>query len=169
MFQSALGRSVAILNSDFLALVLVKDRHIVWGNRAFHEAFGYDADELINQPTRRLFPDEQSWSAFGLAAYAAINQDGCYHTELAQMRKDGRIGWFEFSVSRLDGQPDVYVATIIDRTSRREAMQQLALQADILAAISDAVNVVSTDGIIRYTNRACETMFGYGAGELLGR
>ncbi|MBL8485449.1 MAG: PAS domain S-box protein, partial [Rhodocyclaceae bacterium] len=47
--------------------------------------------------------------------------------------------------------------------------QQLALQADILAAISDAVNVVSTDGIIRYTNRACETMFGYGAGELLGR
>lgn len=45
----------------------------------------------------------------------------------------------------------------------------LPIQSEILAGIRDGVNVVSSDGIIRYTNAAFDAMFGYVPGELIGK
>ncbi|MBL8472003.1 MAG: PAS domain S-box protein [Rhodocyclaceae bacterium] len=169
MFRSALGRSEAILNSEFVALAVVKDRAIIWGNRAFHQTFGYEPDELISQPTCNLFPDELSHVAFERAANAAIDESGRFHAELRLQRKSGDLGWFDLNMSRLDGSEHTFVATLVDRTESRQAVEKLALQVEILSAITDAVNVVSADGIIRFTNRACDAMFGYAEGELVGR
>ena len=51
-------------------------------------------------------------------------------------------------------------------TLNSHSLQQLEV---LLSAIGDGVNVVSTDGILRYTNRAFNDMFGYAEGELIGQ
>ncbi len=169
MLKSAIGQSAALLNSEMFALVLVKDRHIVWANQAMHSAFGYELGELIDQPTRIFFPDEESYEAFGKATYAALENGQIHHVEIPLIRKDGISGWFEFNASRLEEYPDTAVVALIDRTQCRQAAEQLAIQADILSAITDGVNVVSLDGIMRYTNSAFDRMFGYGEGEPIGQ
>ena len=57
MDQNLIGESTAILNSNFIAIAMVKDRHILWANAAMHRIYGYEPDELIGQPTRKLFLD----------------------------------------------------------------------------------------------------------------
>lgn len=169
MYDKAIGQSAAILDSDFIALVLVKDRHIVWANSAMQRLFGYQPGELVGQATRDMFLDQESHDAFDLEVSVGIRQSGTHHGEFALKRKDGSTGWFEFSISPLAGQPDTAIGAIIDRTARHESQAQLEIQAGILDSITDGVSIVSTDGIIRYTNAAFDAMFGYAAGELGGQ
>lgn len=169
MMKVAIGSSAAILDSDFVAIVLVKNRRIVWANAAMHKLFGYEPNALADQPTRMFFPDEASYIDFGKKAYCALAEGKPYHGEFEQKRNDGTLGWFEFNLSRLDGHPDTVVGAIVDRTERRKALNQLEIQSGILAAISDGVNIVGPDGTILFTNHAFDAMLGYADGELLGR
>ena len=51
-----------------------------------------------------------------------------------------------------------------------ESQWNLEVQAQILARITDGINIVSAaDGRILYNNPAFEAMFGYGPGELIGQ
>ncbi len=164
-----LGPSDAILNSDFIAVLVVENRRVLVANGAAHRLYGYAPGELIGQSTRIFFPDEASYLAFGKEAYGAVAEGGRFHTEFQQRRKDGSLGWFEFNISPFAGRPGAFVGAIVDRSAQRQALEQLEAQAGILAAIADGVNIVSRDGQVLYTNRAFDTMLGYAPGELLGQ
>src|SRR4051812_2677940 len=43
-----------------------------------------------------------------------------------------------------------------------------SIGADVLDHMSEGVSVFDDDGVIRYTNRAEDAMFGYARGELIG-
>ncbi len=58
---------------------------------------------------------------------------------------------------------------VVDITRRLQQETALAVQAHVLEHIGQGVNYVDESGLIRYTNPAFDTMFGYGAGELIGK
>ena len=89
----------AILNSRVVGFVKIRDRRFVWINAAFADTLGYSQDELIGQPTRVLYLDEQSYVDFGKQAYPVMLSGAIYRTEMQFRRKDGSLGWF-----RLDGE-----------------------------------------------------------------
>lgn len=169
MLEATLGQPSTLLDSDFIALVLVKDRHIVWANKAMHRIFLYSPGELLGQPTRAMFPDQASYEAFGREAYQSIAESGTYAGVIPQKRKDGTTGWYEFSLSCLADNPEIFAGAIADRTAGEQARRQLEFSAGILSAIKDCVSIVSTDGIFRYTNAAFDKMFGYEREELVGQ
>jgi PAS domain S-box-containing protein len=125
MLEKTIGQSAAILNSDFIAIALVKDRHIVWANATMHGIFGYNPDELIGQPTRNLFLDQESYESFGQELSAAIEQNRTYTGTIPQKRKDGTTGNYEFNISCLAGHPEIAVGAIVDRTLSHQIARQL--------------------------------------------
>ncbi len=169
MTDEDLAKAAAIIGSDFLGLVEVRNRTIVWANAAMHRIFGYEDGEMLNQPTRLFFPDEASYRKFADAVYSVVQAGGVYAGETEQRRKDGSLGWFRFNISRCRGGPDAAIGAVIDVTGQKRATQQLQLQAEILGGISDAVSLVSDAGKLLFTNAACDALFGYEPGELLGR
>lgn len=173
MHESHFGLSAAIQNCGFIALVVVRDRRILWANEAMHRLLAYAPGELVGCATRSLFVDDDDYEAFGHRLDAAIRHAQRFQGECQQRRKDGSLGWFEFSISQLEGHPETLIGAVVDRTEQREAVARLSVEASILAGIRDCVVVTSGDGIrdgvILYANTAFEAAFGYAAGELVGQ
>ena len=132
MTDEDLAKAAAIISSDFLGLVEVRDRTIVWANAAMHRIFGYADGELLNKPTRLFFPDEASYLKFADAAYSVVQAGGVYAGETAQRRKDGSLGWFRFNISRCSGGTDAAIGAVIDVTEQKRTTLQLQLQAELL-------------------------------------
>ena len=164
-----LAKAAAIIGSDFLGLVEVRNRTIVWANAAMHRIFGYADGELVGQPTRMFFPDQASYERFAQMVAATVRAGGVFTGEVEQHRKDGSLGWFRFNVSQQRGGIDAAVGAVIDVTEHKRATQQMQLQAEILGGITDGVSLFGSDGKLLFTNAACDAMFGYAPGELIGQ
>lgn len=93
MLENLIGQSAAILNSNFIAIVILKDKHIVWANAAMHRIYGYQPNNLIGQPTRNLFLDQDAYEAFGHETGQPIADDRAYADTILQKRKDGTTSW----------------------------------------------------------------------------
>ncbi len=172
MPENSVGQSAAILNSDFIAIAIVKDRQVVWANTAMHRVFGYESAELVGRATRKLFLDKASYAAFGREAYAAI-ADGRTHSGTSpQKRKDGTTGWYEFNVSGLAGCPDMAVVAIVDRTACHRDMQKLEeSESRYRSVVEDQTEVISRflpDGTFLFVNEVYCRLFGKSAADLIG-
>ncbi|MEA2902149.1 MAG: hypothetical protein QOH36_2036 [Actinomycetota bacterium] len=73
-------------------------------------------------------------------------------------------------VLRGDGSVQLAITALADVSERRRATEQVQFLSAITAAMSEGVVLVRTDdSTIAYANGSYETMFGYEAGELVGR
>ncbi len=173
MLKKSIGQSAAIVNSNFIAIVLVKDRHIVWANAAMHRIFGYEPDKLVGQPTRKLFLDRESYEAFEREAYSVIAENRTYSGTIPQKRKNGTTGWYEFSISILAGYPDITVGAIVDRTSSHQNAQQLqASELRYRSVVEDQTEIISRflpDGTLVFVNDVFCRLFGKNYDELIGQ
>lgn len=170
---SVIGQSAAILNSDFIALVIVKDRHIVWANEAMHRLFGYAPDELIGQSTRLFFPDQASFEAFGQAVQSALAERGIYRGTVMQKLKDGANGWFEFNISPHSDHPDLKIGAIVDQTeSHRLADRLQASEVRYRSVVEDQTEVICRilpDGTFVFVNEVYCRFFDKSADDLIGK
>lgn len=92
----------AILQNKLIGIVTVRDRTIVWANPAFEQMLGYAAGEFVGTPTRKTYPDEEAYVAFGAAAYPVLSAGGVYRSQIEQVRKDGARLWVDVSGSTLN-------------------------------------------------------------------
>ncbi len=58
---------------------------------------------------------------------------------------------------------------VVDITARKDAEQAIRFQADLLAAVGQAVVAVDLEGTIIYWNRAAALLYGWSAAEAIGR
>lgn len=173
MSIAATGQSAAALNSDFIALVIVKDRQVVWANAAAHSLFGYAPDALIGQPTRLFFPDQASHEAFGREVRAALAQQAVYRDTIPQRRQDGSTGWFEFNISRHAADAELAIWAIVDRTASHNLADQLqASELRYRSVVEDQTEVISRllpDGTFVFVNEVYCRFFGRTVDELVGK
>lgn len=169
MTTTELNLPQAILDSEFLAVAVLRERRFLWVSRGLEALFGYAAGELVGQLSRVLYPDDESYEVVGGKAYAALENRASIQFSTSLRRRDGRLASFEMSFSRLQAMPGAFMVVAIDRSEPYRMLGQLQFQDQILANIIDGVVVTTTDGIIRYTNAAFDAMFGYGSGELVGQ
>lgn len=86
-----------MLDNELVGIIKVKDRQIVWRNKAIDRIFGYDSDELLGASTRILYPDPVAFQALGDAAYPVLQDNGVYRTQLEMVRKNGEKIWIDLS------------------------------------------------------------------------
>ena len=114
----------AILNSQIVGFVKLKDRRFVWANAAAATLVGYTQDELIGQPTRLLYFDAQEHIDFA-AAYATIGRGEVFHTEIRYRRKDRSLGWFKLDGAQLHPGSDETIWSVVDITERKTLLAEL--------------------------------------------
>jgi len=171
--ETMFGSYQAIVASNIAGIAIVRERRIVWANSAMQRMFGYAEGELIGQPTRRVFPDDASYEEFGAVAYGTLRDTGHYFGTQLQQRKDGSLGWFDFSICLLPGSPDATVATIVDVSERKAAELSLAdSEARYRAVVEDQTELIvriAADGTILFANEVYCRFFGKSPSEVVGR
>jgi PAS domain S-box-containing protein len=176
-----------IIDSDVVGIVRVKNRIFSWANAAFAKMFGYGIEELIGQPTRIIYPNDEVYEEFAKSALPILRRGEIYRTEIQQRRKDGTVGWYQISCGLLDADTNEQVGTFVDVSERkvadlalRDALQEIVRKDEILrfkearlqcifGAISEGLVFQDKEGKIVEANAAAETVLGLTREELLGR
>ncbi len=119
------GRQSAIIDTRLFGIAKCQDRHIRWCNTGFEEMLGYEPGELFDQSTLIIFPDDESYTAVGHAAYPLLRSGQRYHSETRIRRKDGRLIWIALNATMLDHPAGESLWMFDDITERKMADARL--------------------------------------------
>jgi PAS domain S-box-containing protein len=147
-----------------------RDGRMVEANPALVRIAGY--------PGRQAFlaaPVEAHWVDPGERArwQARMERDGEVHDfEYLHRRHDGTAVWVRETARTLRGvagQVVGYEGMLEDVTGRRAAEDRLRFQVELLEGLRESVSATDLHGRITYWNDASAELFGWSAGEALGR
>ena len=170
-------RAVDLEPAASLVLVLDRNGRVARCNRAGASAGGQAAEAATGRPVWELFPgrDDEGKAAW-LSALSRIEGGEGEAIFDAEWTADGESRYATWSLIPLPGVgglPGSVIASGLDITDRRLAELRLAASAarlrGIFASTPLALCVVDELGSVVEANAAAERMFGYAAGEILGR
>lgn len=168
----------ALLHAAPDAIVIVDQQaRIVIVNQQAEQLFGYEQQQLLDQPIELLLPEQQR------AAHAAHRQHyvGDPHTrpmgvglDLVARRADGSEFPVEVSLSPLQTEHGLLITSVIrDISSRKQIDEALrasqARLAGVLDIAEDAIISVDEAHTIQLFNQGAEKIFGYSAQEVMGQ
>lgn len=119
----------AMLNSELIGTVRLRNRHAVWTNAVFERMFDYSHGEMQGTSARIIYPDDAAYEALGQAAYPVLGRGGTYRTQLQLAKKDGTLFWADMSGAMVSADPPESVWMLIDITeqkTREVAVTQMA-------------------------------------------
>jgi diguanylate cyclase (GGDEF)-like protein/PAS domain S-box-containing protein len=164
----------ALLDNASVAILFTRDRTVQRCNRKAEELFGYAPGELIGQPGRIFYADDDAYLALGRNAGPALARGEAFQTELNLRRKDGTLLWCRLLAKAVDpratGEGTIWIAE--DISESRRANESLGRLLRELSTIFDTatVGIAYTRGLtLVRCNRKQEELLGYGPGELDGR
>jgi PAS domain S-box-containing protein len=168
-----LFKQQALLDNELVGLVTVNERHIVWANRAFEQMLGYAPGELAGTPTKRNFPSEQAWLAFGAEAYPALTMGRVFRTQIEHVRKDGNPIWVEVSGGMRNATDGESIWGFLDVTQQRDLAQRVGLSERRMELALHGGNLGLWDlhlpsGEVIFSERGC-ALLGYRVDEIRSR
>ncbi|MBA2665197.1 MAG: PAS domain S-box protein [Bradymonadaceae bacterium] len=166
--------------------VLDADGRLLQVNEAATRFFGFDENEMVGQLIYKfMHPDEvehaeEMYGALLASGGRRATHEAEYEHHIGNDRryisKTGEFVWgdlFLLALWNADGSFRHVIGIIVDITQRKRAMHDLqareAKERAILDTTVDGIVTLDADGTIESANRACERMFGYAQGEVIGQ
>ncbi|MFB2973391.1 PAS domain S-box protein [Aerosakkonema sp. BLCC-F183] len=150
-----------------------KELYWIEANDALCKILGYPSDELLRHSWLELIHPsdrEANWQQLSKVLTGEI--DG-YVLDERLLRKDGNTVYTRVSVSCIKneaGSLDRLIAVFLDISDRKRAEAALKQQAAAIAAATDGIAILNSNGDYIYINDAHLKIFGYDrAEELLGK
>ncbi len=128
-----------MLDNDMVGMMRLRDRQVVWKNRALASLFGYAPGELVGQPVRQLYLDDASHEEIGEAAYAAIASGRRFRHQLRMRRKDGTPVWIDLSGAAVTERESLWMMIDITALKESEATAQHLAVHDGLTGLPNRV------------------------------
>ncbi|MDQ1659238.1 MAG: hypothetical protein QOD41_4321 [Cryptosporangiaceae bacterium] len=152
------------------AVVVHENGVLVYSNEAGADLLGLQPGELIGAHITDFIHRDSVPKM--LERIAQLSQSGQVSAaaEAILMRPDGGTVLTEATSVRTtwEGRP-AFQVIMRDITARRAAEAALKYQALLVAQVSDALIATSADGTVTSWNPAAEAVYGYAAGEAIGR
>ncbi|WP_051901392.1 diguanylate cyclase [Methylotenera sp. L2L1] len=85
-----------ILDNEMIGSMMLKDRKIIWCNKAMRRILGYSRSRLVGSSTKMLFADEAVFNMVGREAYP-LKVGKPYRTQFQMIKADGTKIWVDIS------------------------------------------------------------------------
>ncbi len=144
---------------------------IVSWNKGAEALYGYRAEEVTGKPVSILAPDDQR-ASLKCIADKLQRGESVSQFEGVGLTKNGQRVHISISacpIKSANGQITALAAILRDITARVQAQEARALLASIVDSADDAIFGTAADGEILSWNKGAEAMYGYRAGEILGK
>lgn len=178
--QSSMGmrlQSEITKNMDEgIALVRISNGKIFFANEKFEQLFGYGHDELtekdisiINAPTDRS-PEEVAE-----VIMQELHEQGSWHGEVKNIKKDGAIIWTSASVTTFEHDDEGTLWLIVQRDITRRKQSEMELKSSeirlqsILDNTSTVIYLKDLEGKYLLTNNQWTKLFGITPEDMVGK
>src|SRR5512135_170518 len=163
----------AVLDAALDAVVLIDDGGaICFWNRQAEALLGWTAAEAVGRPFSSLIdpePPAGSWDSETRLAPGERRQ-AARRREMTARHRDGHAIAVEVGLTPInDGRRRFLGAWLRDVSERRRREAVERFQSCILDNVHDSVILVDLQGRVQYWNQGAETLYGYGAAEIVGR
>lgn len=162
--------SILEQTSDAVLVADLEGNIIEW-NKGAEILFGYKAEEALDKPGSFLDPDLQP-GAVGQKRQLLHDTGTAQTYDAVRKGKNGRLIQVEITsgpLKDLSGRIVGYSAIYRDISGKLEAQESQRLLASILEQTPDGVILSDLDGVIRQWNKGAEAIYGYAAGEIVGK
>jgi PAS domain S-box-containing protein len=159
-----------------LAPVMVRElggKILLWGG-GLERLYGYTADQALGKLAHELLHSELPMSRDAMRA--EVIEHGQWEGEIVRLHRDGRrvIVASRWTLHRdATGTAASIVEINLDVTEERRSQTMLeereARLRSVLETAPDAIITIDERGIIQTFSQAAEKLFGYAAGEVIGR
>jgi PAS domain S-box-containing protein len=165
----------SIFRAAPIGIGMVNNRVITHVNDKLCKMTGYEADDLIGNSARILYPTNEEFEYVGQEKYAQIAKSETGMVTTRWLRKDGRIINVILSSAPIDPKDHAVGVTFtaLDITAHKHAEQELRINRNYLETLNNALgDVIITlkwpERVIEYTNLSVQEMFGYVPDECTG-
>ncbi|MCF8038289.1 MAG: transporter substrate-binding domain-containing protein [Desulfohalobiaceae bacterium] len=145
-------------------------------NKAFADFLGYTPDELKGKRWQDLTPPEDVEATERVIGSLLRGEKDAERFEKRYVHKNGALLWADVSVAmRRDdkGKPLYFMTTVVDITEKKsteEALRQSEeYQRAMIACSPVALYTIDPEGKVLSWNASAERIFGWSAGEVIGR
>lgn len=155
------------------AFLLDRDSRILYVNDAVRDVFDYEPRELYGEPFVLLLPERHHGRhRESLRRREETQPEGVSWSTLeveGRRRDDSEIP-LELTYGTFEKDGERFFTTVArDVTDRLLSEDRLRFQARLLDAVGEAVIATQLDGTVLYWNDEAERLYGWSAGEVLGR
>lgn len=150
---------------------------ITYWNKAAEAIFGYDKNEIINQPIEKLIP--QMYRQAHKKGLRRVVETGKTKIvgktmNIAGLRRDGEEFPLELSLSMAPAREGpVFTVVARDISERHEAAKALKENekkySDLVNKLQEGIWVIDADANTTFVNPRMAEMLGYGADKMIGR
>lgn len=147
---------------------------LFWSEKT-KEFFGLPPEAEVDYSVflKGLHPNDRERSDAAIQKAMNPKSGGLYENEYRTVGlTDGKLRWIR-SKGKVsfneEGEPIRFTGVTQDITKQKETLASLQIQSLVLQRMDEGVSVSDEEGRIVLTNPAEDTMFGYAAGELIGK
>jgi len=164
----------AVLANASIGIAFTRDRKFFLCNPKFAELFGWQAEELIGQPGEVVYPSPESYEALGRIAVPVLTAGRQLDLEWEMRRRDGSTFLARMIAKAITSadprRGTVWIVEDITASKRHadEVARLVREQAAIFETASIGMVFIRDRKIVR-CNARFEQLYGYGAGELIGK
>ncbi|MEO8135019.1 MAG: PAS domain S-box protein, partial [Betaproteobacteria bacterium] len=161
-----------LANVQLLSVMLDTEARITYCNDYLVRLSGWNREELIGRNWFELLvPSDMRQLQEVLPSLLESGPSGWHHENQILTRTGERrlIHWNNSVLRDLAGKPIGIAGIGEDVTKRKQAEDQVRLQADLLGAVGQAVIATDLEGAITYSNRGAEQLYGWTSTEMKGR
>lgn len=143
-----------IFDTAAVGIAHLHDRKIVDCNAYFLTMFGYTYEEVINQSTRMLYADDESWDQTGNESYPELREGHTVRREIMLKTKSGASITCDFSIASLFPREPVRGVVLMLNDISAIKQQEAALRQALLLQL--AIFNHAPAGILFVRNRVIE-------------
>jgi diguanylate cyclase (GGDEF)-like protein/PAS domain S-box-containing protein len=163
--------SRALEQSPAAVVITDTDGTIEYVNPRFEETSGYSAEESIGQNSTMLTSGDRTFEERE-TLWDTLKQGKVWRGAFYNKKKDGTIYWESASISPIrddEGQITHYIEVKEDLTSRKQAEDQLRMNATVFETTTEGIMVTDAQGRIKAINPAFTNIMGYSSEEAVGQ
>ncbi len=164
----------SILDALPVAVLVLRERKILFANRAVETVFGWKPDELVGRGTRILYRSDDEYEEIGRHFYPVLERQRIFSEEFPCRHRDGHDILCFVSTSRIGANLEEkrIVATYEDITERKRAEEALKGSEERLRAILEGsptpTFVIDRGHRVIGWNKALEELTGVRSDDVIG-
>ncbi|HWB59505.1 MAG TPA: PAS domain S-box protein [Chthoniobacteraceae bacterium] len=141
-------------------------------NQKLCDILNYQREELLKRTFLSITHPDNIEDNQALLEKFRNGQLGSSTQEKRYLRADGKWLWARVTISLVkesNGHGEYFITVVEDITERKLAEQQILEQASLIDLANDAIMVCDMEDAVRFWNQRAESLYGWGAHEVIGR